>query len=222
MQRKQDVFRAVHQGGVVAVVTVDREDQGPAIARALLDGGIHAIELTLRTDAALGALGRIVREVPDMIAGMGTLLSPEQVRAASDAGADFGVSPGLNPRVVSAAAECGLPFAPGILTPTDIERALELNCRVMKFFPAEPSGGLPYLKSMSVPYAHLGVRFIPLGGVTMHNLSDYLREPIIQAVGGSWLAPRTAVDKEDWPEITRLAALARRRVDETRAAMPAA
>jgi 2-dehydro-3-deoxyphosphogluconate aldolase/(4S)-4-hydroxy-2-oxoglutarate aldolase len=151
-----------------------------------------------------------------MMPGIGTILTPEQVDQVAEAGAAFGVAPGLNRRVVLRAQEVGLPFAPGVATPSDLEAALELGCREVKFFPAEPSGGLAYLKSMAAPYTHLGVRFVPLGGLKADNLGDYLRSPLVLAVGGSWLAPRDLIQQHDWDAITRRAAEATRIVREVR------
>jgi 2-dehydro-3-deoxyphosphogluconate aldolase/(4S)-4-hydroxy-2-oxoglutarate aldolase len=166
------------------------------------------MELTLRTEAALDALASIRSAVPEMLAGVGTVLTPDQVRAVRDAGASFGVAPGLNRTVLDAARDADLPFAPGVATPSDIESALEYGCRVLKFFPAEPSGGLPYLKSMAAPYAHLGLRFIPLGGLNEDNLGEWLASPLVAAVGGSWIAPRELICTRDWTEIGGRAATA--------------
>ncbi len=195
----------IEQVGVVAVLVIDRAQDAVPLAQALLRGGIGAMELTLRTSAALEALQRVVAEVPEMLPGIGTILTPEQVRQAAEAGAAFGVAPGLNRRVVEAAQQCGLPFSPGIATPSDLEAALELGCRDVKFFPAEPSGGLSYLKSIAAPYAHLGVRFIPLGGLNVDNVASYLESPLVMAVGGSWLAPRDLIHDQNWTAITERA-----------------
>jgi 2-dehydro-3-deoxyphosphogluconate aldolase / (4S)-4-hydroxy-2-oxoglutarate aldolase len=202
--------------GVIAVLVIDDARHAVPLARALVAGGIDAMELTLRTPAALGALCAVTAQVPEMIAGVGTILTTEQVDQVADAGAAFGVSPGLNRRVVERANRRGLPFAPGIVTPSDIEAAIELGCRVLKFFPAEPSGGLPYLKSIYAPYAHLGVQFVPLGGVSAGNLAKYITDPSILAVGGSWLAPKNLLNAEDWTTITANARQARVLVDQTR------
>ncbi len=145
---------------------------------------------------------RSLRDVPEMLAGIGTILTTDQVQAVSRAGAAFGVAPGTNPKVIRAAQEAGLPFAPGIVTPSDVEAALELGCRELKFFPAEPSGGVPYLKSLAAPYAHLGISYVPLGGVNAGNLQAYLAEPSILAVGGSWLATRNLIQQQDWATIS--------------------
>lgn len=202
--------------GVVAVLVVDRADDAVPLAKALLDGGVGVMELTLRTPAALDALKNIRANVPEMIAGVGTILTPSQVQSAKDAGAAFGVAPGMNPRVLAAAASSGLSFAPGIATPSDIEAALEANCRLLKFFPCEASGGLPYLKNIAAPYAHLGLKYIPLGGLNEKNMSTYLSEPLVSALGGSWLAPRDSIQAGDWTAITARAATATEIITSTR------
>jgi 2-dehydro-3-deoxyphosphogluconate aldolase/(4S)-4-hydroxy-2-oxoglutarate aldolase len=208
----------IEQTAVVAVLVVDDVADAVPLANALLAGGITAMELTLRTPAAIDALRRVVQQVPEMLPGIGTILTPKQVDQVAEAGAAFGVAPGLNRRVVQRAQAVGLPFAPGVATPSDLEAALELGCREVKFFPAEPSGGLAYLKSMAAPYTHLGVRFVPLGGLKADNLADYLRSPLVLAVGGSWLAPRDLIRQHDWDAITRRAAEATRIVQEVRGA----
>ncbi len=192
--------------GIIAVLVVDREDDAVPLAKALLAGGVNVMELTLRTEAAIGALKRIKAEVPEMLAGVGTILTTEQLRQTVEAGAAFGVSPGVNPRILTAAREAGLPFAPGVATPTDIEVALEHGCKLLKFFPAEPSGGLAFLKAAAAPYLHLGIKFVPLGGVNAKNMTAYLSDPLISALGGSWLAPKEAIQAGDWQKITNLAA----------------
>ncbi len=197
-----EVFQKVAARRVVAVLVIDREDDAIPLAEALLAGGVDCMELTLRTDAAMGALQQIRAKVPEMIAGIGTILTPDQVRAVRDADAAFGVSPGLNERVLDTAQEIGLPFAPGIVTPSDIERALAYDLRMLKFFPAEPSGGLKYLDSIAAPYNHLGLRYVPLGGINVDNMRHYLAHAAVAAIGGSWLAKRDAIHAGDWATIT--------------------
>ncbi len=213
-----ELLKRIERCGVVAVLVVDELADAVPLARALVDGGIDAMELTLRTPVALDALAAIRAQVPDMLPGVGTVLTPEQASKAATAGAAFGVAPGLNPRVVQAAQDVGLPFAPGVTTASDLEAALELGCREVKFFPAEPTGGLPYLNSMAAPYAHLGVRFVPLGGLKPDNVREYLSSPLVLAVGGSWIAPRDAIREGDWGAIREKAAQARTLVDELGAA----
>ena len=143
-----------------------------------------------------------------MLAGIGTILTADQVAQVVDAGAAFGVAPGMNSRVVEAALAAGLPFAPGICTPSDIERALEYNRRVLKFFPAEHCGGLQYLDAIAAPYQHLGLKYLPLGGVNEGNCGAWLGSRYVSGIGGSWLASKEMIAARDWAGITRLAARA--------------
>lgn len=195
----------LHRAGVIAVLMISRAEDAVPLAQALFKGGVSSIELTLRTEAALDCVRRIRAEVPDMTVGVGTILTPGQANDAKEAGASFGVSPGMNPRVVAEARRIGLPFAPGICTPTDIELALEADCRLLKFFPCEPCGGLPYLKTIAAPFMHLNVQFIPLGGVNAANAATYLQDSSVLALGGSWLAPKELVAQGNWMAITDLA-----------------
>ena len=189
------------RSGVVAVVTVENpEDAGP-IARALLTGGVGAIELTFRTARAAEAIRRIRAEVPEILVGAGTLLNRAHVQAAIEVGALFGVAPGCNPSTIAAARECGLPFAPGVMTPTDMEIALEHGCRVLKYFPATNLAAPSALETMAAPFAHLGLRFIPLGGINLASLPQWLASPSVLGVGGSWLAPRDVIQRRDWTVI---------------------
>lgn len=200
-----ETFNRLRSAFVVAVLIIDRAEDALPVAEALLAGGVTAMELTLRTPVALDAVRAVKRGAASMQVGVGTILKPEQVAQVMDAGGDFGVAPGTNPRVIHAALEAGLPFAPGVMTPTDIEMALEFERTFLKFFPSEPSGGLDYLRVVAAPFAHLGVQFIPLGGVTMANLPNYCAEPCVGAVGGSWLAPRNLIQARDWGAITAAA-----------------
>ncbi|MFP4431540.1 MAG: bifunctional 4-hydroxy-2-oxoglutarate aldolase/2-dehydro-3-deoxy-phosphogluconate aldolase [Spirochaetaceae bacterium] len=197
-------FQAVIlENPVVAVLIVDDARDAVPLAEALVAGGVRSMELTLRTDAALEALAAIKKGVPEMTAGVGTVIFPEQVRPIVDAGADFAVAPGFSRGVVEAALTLGLPFAPGIATPSDVEAALPFGFRVLKFYPAEAMGGLPYLSAMTAPYRHLGLSFVPLGGVNPGNLKEYLGSPLIAAVGGSWIAKRELIRAKDWETIRR-------------------
>jgi 2-dehydro-3-deoxyphosphogluconate aldolase/(4S)-4-hydroxy-2-oxoglutarate aldolase len=202
MTKKDEIFERLGVSGVVAVLVIDRVEDGVPVAEALLSGGVTAMELTLRTPAAMGALRAIVDRVPGMLAGIGTILSVEQAREVAGSGAAFGVAPGVNPRVVEAALSANLPFAPGICTPSDIERALDFHLRWLKFFPAEPSGGLKYLQSIAAPYQHLSLRYLPLGGLTVANMAAYLRDPLVGGIGGSWLASRDVIREKKWALIT--------------------
>lgn len=203
------MLERIERSGVVSVLIIEDATHAVPLARALLAGGVDAMELTLRTDAALDALRQIRESVPDMLAGIGTVLNVEQIGEVVDAGAHFAVSPGFNPDVVQAAQDAKLPFAPGVMTPSDIEGALRLGCRELKFFPAEPGGGLTMLNSIRAPYAHLGIRFVPLGGINTDNMRSWLENPGVFAVGGSWLTPKESIRNRDWDEITRRARQAR-------------
>ena len=191
------------RSGVVAVVTVENPEDAEPIARALLAGGVGAIELTFRTARAAESIRRIRAEVPEILAGAGTLLNRAHVEAAIEVGAEFGVAPGCNPSTIAAARECGLPFAPGVMTPTDMEIALEHGCRVLKYFPATNLAAPSALETMAAPFAHLGLRFIPLGGINLASLPQWLASPSVLGVGGSWLAPRDVIQRKDWATLQR-------------------
>lgn len=197
------VVERIEAAGVVAVVILDDLKHAVPLSEALLKGGVNAIELTLRTPVAIDAAKIIKKEVPEMLLGFGTVLTTQQVREVVDVGADFAVAPGCNPKIIAEAKKQGLSFAPGIMTPTDIEMAIEQGCRVLKFFPAKTSGGMPHLNSIVAPYKYLGLKFIPLGGVNLENAKEYLSSPLISAVGGSWVAKRPLIQNENWGTITK-------------------
>jgi 2-dehydro-3-deoxyphosphogluconate aldolase/(4S)-4-hydroxy-2-oxoglutarate aldolase len=198
-----EIIQKIDKAGVIAVLVIDELKHAVPVAKALLNGGITAIELTLRTDVAWDAAKAIRDEVPEMILGFGTVLTVGQAKAAAKLGADFAVAPGCNPRVIAAAREYGLSFAPGIVTPSDIEIALEQGCRIMKYFPAETSGGITHLTNMVAPYQYLRLKFIPLGGLSLSNVANYLKSPLITAIGGSWLAKQDLIKGEQWETITQ-------------------
>ena len=186
---------------IIATIVIDTVEQAMQLSETLLDCGIRSLEVTLRTPCAINAIERIARRFPEITVGAGTVLTPDQLHDVRQAGATFAVAPGLNPRVVHAAREMNFPFAPGVCTPSEVERAIELGCRTLKFFPAETSGGIRYLTSMASPYMHLGIAFIPLGGIDENNFMDYLREDCVAAVGGSWLAPQKIIRSQNWAEV---------------------
>ena len=188
---------------IVAVLAVNDPAGAVDLAKALCDGGVTALEMTLRTQRAFECVSAIAGAGLPLTLGVGTILTPEQAREAKSRGADFGVSPGCNVRVIDAAAEVGLPFAPGIMTPSEIEQALEHGCKLMKFFPAESSGGMKHLQSMAAPYKHLGISFIPLGGLKLSNMRSYTDSPVVTAIGGSWIAPTSLIDAKDWAQIRK-------------------
>ena len=213
---EEEITNKIQASGVIAVLVVDDAQDAVPLANCLLENGISAMELTLRTPAALEALKAVTAQVPQMVAGVGTVLTSKQVEQVAKAGAAFAVAPGLNPNVVSKAIELGMPFAPGVVCPSGIERAVELGCDVLKFFPAEASGGLAYLKSMAGPYNHLGLKYIPLGGISQDNMRTYLQDALILAVGGSWIAPRKLIQARDWKTIANNAKQASNIVKEIR------
>lgn len=192
----------IDKAGIVAVVVIDDVENAIPLAKALLAGGVNIIELTLRTPAALKAAEQIKKNVPEIHLGFGTVITEDQVKAVVNAGADFAVAPGCNPKIIASAVKHGLSFAPGIMTPTDIEVAISEGCRILKFFPAKTSGGISHLESMSAPYNYLGLKFIPLGGVNMSNAESYLSSPLITAIGGSWVAKRNLIANKNWQTIT--------------------
>jgi 2-dehydro-3-deoxyphosphogluconate aldolase/(4S)-4-hydroxy-2-oxoglutarate aldolase len=191
---------------VLPVVVLERREDAVPVARALVAGGLPAIELTLRTPVALDAIRAIRDEVPEILVGAGTVVTPGQAKEALDAGAGFLVSPGSTPALVSAMVETGLPFLPGTSTVSEVLAALELGLTELKFFPAEASGGTAYLRSVAAPVP--AARFCPTGGITPASAPDYLALPNVGCVGGSWLTPAAAVRRGDWAAITDLAARA--------------
>lgn len=213
---EQELAKKINDNGIIAVLIIDELKHAIPLANALLKGGVSIIELTLRTPVAIDAARAIKREVPEITLGFGTVLTTEQVKAVVDVGADFAVSPGCNPKIIAEAHKQGLPFAPGVMTPTDIELAVQEGCRILKFFPAATSGGMKHLESMSAPYQHLGLKFIPLGGCNINNAESYLRSPLITAIGGTWLAKRPLILSEDWDAITHNASEIRTLINQTR------
>lgn len=199
---RPEIIEKIDDCGVIAVLVVDEVKHAVPLAKALLQGGVNAIELTLRTPVAMEAAMAIKKEVPEMSLGFGTVLTVDQVKAVADIGADFAVAPGCNPKVIKEALKQGLSFAPGVMTPSDIEIAVENGCRVLKYFPAETSGGMKHLKTIVSPYQYLGLTFIPLGGCDIENAACYLESPLITAIGGSWIAQRSLIQNEEWGAIT--------------------
>jgi 2-dehydro-3-deoxyphosphogluconate aldolase / (4S)-4-hydroxy-2-oxoglutarate aldolase len=188
---------------VIPVIVIEDANDAEPLAEALLAGGLDLIEVTLRTAAAAAALERIVRRFPEMLVGAGTVVTPEQAQLCLDLGVSFGVAPGFNPATVRRFAECGVPFLPGVVTPSEIESAFAHGCRLMKFFPAEAAGGTEMLRALAGPYEPLGLRFCPTGGVSLDNMNGYLSLPSVFAVGGSWLASKRQIADKQWSVITR-------------------
>jgi 2-dehydro-3-deoxyphosphogluconate aldolase/(4S)-4-hydroxy-2-oxoglutarate aldolase len=186
-----EVRQTIEKAGLVPVIQIDAAEHAVPLAQTLSKGGLPIAEITFRTDAAADALAAVGAEVPDVLLGAGTVLSVEQAQTALDAGAKFIVAPGFNPRVVDFCLERGVPVTPGVNSPTDIEMGLERGLTLLKFFPAEASGGVKMVKALSAPYRE--VRFIPTGGIKPDNLGEYLGLPSVVACGGSWMVPKDAL-----------------------------
>jgi len=198
-------MQRIFEKRIVPVAVIDKADDAVPLAEALLAAGIDIIEVTFRTPAAEQSIRNVRKAHPDMLVGAGTILDTAQLQRAFDAGARFAVAPGLNETVVSKSLSLKLPFVPGVMTPSDVERGLALGCKLQKFFPAEVAGGVKMLKALAGPYAHTGVKFIPLGGINATNAPEYLALPIVAAIGGSWMVERKLIVDRDWPAIRTLA-----------------
>lgn len=188
---------------VVPVLVIESVETALPLARALAEGGLSVLEITLRTPAALDVIAAIARETRDVVVGAGTVLTPEDYQAAARAGARFVVSPGATPALHEAAAASPVPFLPGAATASEIMALLERGYRCLKFFPAEPAGGPAYLKALAAPLP--AARFCPTGGIDAESAPRYLALANVLCVGGSWVAPQDAVAAGDWPRITGLA-----------------
>ncbi len=204
MKQKQEQIEAtLRLAPVVAVVVIDKLGDAVPLARALVSGGIKAIEVTLRTPVALDAIRAIAAEVEGAVVGAGTLLTPRDLRAAEEAGARFGVSPGVTPALLDAADDSALPYLPGAATATEAMQLFERGYSLQKFFPATPAGGPEYLRSLASPLP--GIRFCPTGGVSALTARDWLAVPNVLCVGGSWLSAAKLVRAGDWHQVEVLA-----------------
>ncbi len=199
------MIEALAADRVLPVVVLSDAERAAPLGEALLAGGLRAAEITFRTDAAEAAI-RTLSGKTDLLVGAGTVLTPEQVDRAVDAGARFVVTPGFGPAVVKRCQQRGVPVFPGVATGTEIQMALDAGLDVVKFFPAEQLGGAAMVKALAAPFR--GVRFIPTGGVTTANLAGYLAVPAVLAVGGTWMVAPDLLNAGDWAEVTRRAAAA--------------
>jgi 2-dehydro-3-deoxyphosphogluconate aldolase / (4S)-4-hydroxy-2-oxoglutarate aldolase len=210
------IFERVAAIGVVPVIALDDARHALPLADALADGGLRVIEVTFRTAAAVDTIRQIAQHRPEMLVGAGTVLNEAQADAAKAAGAMFALSPGIDRAVLDHAAQIGLPLAPGIMTPSDLQIALRAECRLVKFFPAMAAGGLTMLKNIAGPYLHTGIGFNPTGGVTRENLADWLGYAPVRAVGGTWIATGADIAAENWDKIRSNAAEAAGLVSKAR------
>jgi 2-dehydro-3-deoxyphosphogluconate aldolase/(4S)-4-hydroxy-2-oxoglutarate aldolase len=190
-------------GPVIPVIVIEDARQSVPLARALVEGGVRLLEITLRTEAALEAIRRTAHEVPDAIVGVGTITQPQQFSAAREAGARFAVTPGFTQDLAWAAQESRLPLLPGVMTPSDVLTAKAAGFRELKLFPARQAGGVGMLKALAGPFPD--VTFCPTGGITAETAREYLALPNVACVGGSWLTPGDAIERQDWATITVLA-----------------
>jgi 2-dehydro-3-deoxyphosphogluconate aldolase/(4S)-4-hydroxy-2-oxoglutarate aldolase len=203
MTAKHDkLARLFKQATVVPVLTIDRLEDAVPIARALVEGGVRVLEVTLRTAVAIEAAREIMANVPEAVVGIGTILDAADLARAEALGAKFGISPGATPDLLKAAAASGLPFAPGIATASDLMQALAHGFSLVKFFPAEQSGGIKALRALAGPFAD--VRFCPTGGIGEANAAAWLSEPNVVAVGGSWLCPAADIRSANWAGISAI------------------
>ena len=200
-----DMIETLGKAGIIPVIVIEKEEQAVPLAKALVKGGLPVLEVTFRTAAAAAAIAAIRKEVPEAVVGAGTLLTPQMVKEAKDAGAVFGVAPGFDPVVMAAAKEEGLPMCPGIATASELSQALTAGCKMVKFFPAEAAGGVKMIKNLLGAFRFTGVKFMPTGGVNLSNVSDYLAVPEIVCCGGTWIVPKDALASGDWTAIEKLA-----------------
>jgi len=188
---------------VIPVIAIEKAEHAVPLAQALVAGGIRVLEITLRTEYGIGAIRAVAEQVPDAIVGVGTLTQPEEFGAAREAGAVFGVSPGLTPSLIAAAKSSGLPLLPGVMTPSEVMAAREAGFRQLKLFPAVPAGGIGMLNAIAGPLPD--VSFCPTGGISQDTAAQFLACSNVTCVGGSWLTPKDAVRAGDWARVTELA-----------------
>ena len=208
------IFEKFRKIGIIPVVVLEDSKDAEPLGKALMEGGLPCTEVTFRTAAAEKSIKIMVEKFPDMLVGAGTVLTVKQADRAVAAGAKFIVSPGLNPDVVAHCVKKGIPITPGICTPSDVEKALTLGLDVVKFFPAEPAGGLNFIKAIAAPY--VGVKFMPTGGINAGNVRDYLKYDRIVACGGSWMVKGDLIKAGDFEKIRKLTAEAVEIVKEIR------
>ncbi len=199
----QNIFDKIGSIGLMPVIVIEDAEAAVPLAEALIAGGLPLAEVTFRTAAAGKAIAAMAK-VPGLLLGAGTVMKPEQVDQAMDLGATFALAPSFIPKTAEYALKKGLPFVPGVLTPSEMGAALEAGFSVQKFFPAEPAGGAPFLKAVSAPVR--GIRFVPTGSIDLAKLPSYLQISSVLAVGGSWMVAPQLIANKNWKEITRLAA----------------
>ena len=215
---QETILDRVAQHGVVPVIAIDNVEAALPLADALLEGGLPVVEITFRTAAAAEVIRKLAQERPQLTVGAGTVLTAANLESAKANRVAFAVAPGLNPQIVRQAQQLGVPFVPGVATPTDIEAGLSLGCKLLKFFPAEALGGVAMIEALSAPYKHTGLRFMPTGGVNPANLEAYLKLDTVAAVGGTWIAKKEDLAAGKWDDIRNRCKAALQIVAKARAA----
>lgn len=209
--RQSQLAAVLALGPIIPVITIDRLEHAVPLARALVAGGVRLLEITLRTPAGMAGAEAIIREVPDAVVGIGTVLTPADLRRTVEIGARFALSPGATPALLDAAAAADIPFMPGVATASELMEAVARGFDTVKFFPATAAGGLPTLKALAGPFPQ--ARFCPTGGLTEGNAAEWLAQPNVVAVGGSWLTPAAEIAAGQWDAITARAARSRERLN---------
>jgi len=199
---------------ILPAITFSTVNEALPAVEAVIKGGLRIMEVAFRTPAAAGAIAAIRKHFPEMIIGAGTLLSQDQLRQGVDAGAQFGLSPGFNPAIAGEAKRMGFPFIPGVMTPSEIELAYEAGHGILKLFPAAQVGGIDFLKALQAPYAQLDLSFIPMGGVNIQNIHQFVSLKNVIAVGGSWLATRELITQGQWTVIEKNVREALQKIDQ--------
>jgi 2-dehydro-3-deoxyphosphogluconate aldolase/(4S)-4-hydroxy-2-oxoglutarate aldolase len=201
--KTSEIYKKIEELKVIPVIVIDELKSALPLASALMEGGLSIVEITFRTNVAAEAIELICDKYPQILVGAGTVLTINNLRKARDAGAKFAVAPGLNTKIVEESLKINLPFMPGVMSPSDIEVALNYQLQVLKFFPAEASGGVNYFKNVAAPYLHTGVKFIPLGGINVNNFLDYLSLGSVIAIGGTWIAKKEDIVNNNWQQIVK-------------------
>jgi len=189
---------------LLPAVTLSDSEKALPLAEAILEGGLHVMEITFRTPEAAESIRKIARNLPEMNIGAGTIRSKQQIQQAVDCGARFGLAPGFEEAVVEEAKSCSFPFIPGVMSPSEIEQAVNMGCRILKIFPVAPLGGPDFIGSLQGPYADAGIHFLPMGGIDAETAPAYCRNPLVLAAGGSWMTPTDLIERGDFKKISAI------------------
>lgn len=197
------IIERIEESKIIPIIVPEKAEDVIPVCEALQAGGLKVAEITFRTPSVREALGLMRKRFPGFILGAGTVTEIEELESCIQLGAQFAVAPGLNPVIVRRALELNFPFFPGVCTPTEVDAALGLGCKVLKFFPSEIMGGTKTINALYGPFKHKGVKFIPTGGINEKNLKEYLSTPGVIAIGGSWLVDKTILQEKSWDKITQ-------------------